>query len=440
MGRAARGSGDAERIGVNRATGEVGTVEAMSDEGRSPELPHAHTAAPAEELTAEEIRVLREVAAERSGVGLSGRLSQQFEQHERRASRSARICLALIPLLSFGTAPLWQAMLAGTPPQMFPLLLALELGVVAPLSLLIAWIQWRHVDSDWGELMLMGGFLFVVGCVEWIRYRGDAVGHVIEPLLSVVIPVAVITLARLRLRRCAVFVVGYLGIFLGVGLLMPGDATPLNGQEWLIEGLLLGVALLTAAGIRLASRRQWAAGRLLAMMAFRDPLTGLGNRRALEDRYDLASRAVSRGQQRGLFFALLDMDHFKDINDHYGHEYGDGVLAELGVVLGQFARRSLDTAARLGGDEFALLLYDCDVEHGRARLAELLQAIRDLQIEHRANHTAIVTGSAGGVAISPGRPMSEAYLAADRCLYRAKHAGRNGLVVEDLKQQPFDPG
>ena len=109
--------------------------------------------------------------------------------------------------------------------------------------------------------------------------------------------------------------------------------------------------------------------------------------------------------------------------------------AELGLVLAQYARRSMDMAARLGGDEFALLLYDCDLNDGRERLAELLDTIRNLGIEHRANHAAVVTVSAGGVAVGPNVPLSDAYHAADHCLYKAKHAGRDNLYVEDLAEK-----
>lgn len=417
--------------------GPAETAEVISEELLPPQesrvVPPIEEGAREQVLTSEEIQALRDIAADGGrGYRFSERLEQEFEAHERHSARTTRICLALIPVLSFGTAPLWQGAIASTPAALLPLLLMLELAIVVPLFIAVSWSQIRRVESPMAELLLMFGFLLVVAAVELVRYRGHALGHVVEPYLCVTIPVAVVTLARLPLLRCCGFLAGYVAVLFAAWLFMPGESPGRSAQEWILEVLLLGTALLTALGTRLSSRRQWAATRLLSMMAFRDPLTGLANRRALEDRYDIARRSISRGQQRGLFFALLDMDHFKKINDHYGHEYGDGVLAELGVVLSQYARRSLDMAARLGGDEFALLLYDCDLNDGRERLAELLQAIRGLGIEHSANHTAVVTVSAGGVAVGPGLPLSDAYHAADHCLYKAKHAGRDGLVVEDL--------
>ena len=415
-------------------TAEVASGEILlqQQEVRSSAPPSHEPSQVEQALSAEEIRALRDVASEtRRGVRMPQRLEQEFEVHERRSARITRICLSLIPVLSFGSAPFWQSAIAGTPPELVTLLLVIELAVVVPLFIGVTLSQSRRVDSSLAELLLMGGFLLVVASVELVRFRGHLLGHVVEPYLAVTIPVAVVTLARLPLTRCIAFVAGYVGVLASAELLLP-DSPGRGTQEVILELLLLGTALLTAFGTRLSSRRQWAAGKLLSMMAFRDPLTGLANRRALEDRYDLARRTVSRGQQRGMFFALLDMDHFKKVNDLYGHEYGDGVLAELGLVLAQYARRSMDMAARLGGDEFALLLYDTDLNSGRERLAELLGQIRNLGIEHRANHTAVVTVSAGGVAVGPGMTLSDAYHAADHCLYKAKHGGRDGLVVEDL--------
>ena len=432
---------DARRVHVNGAyTGPAETADIAS--GEMPPLQEARPAAPVEDpalpeqvLNPEEIRALRDVASEsRRSVRMALRLEEEFEAHERRSARITRICLGLIPVLSFGTAPLWQAAVASTPPELVVLLLWIELGVVVPLFIAVTLSQIRRVESSMAELLLMGGFLLVVASVELIRYRGHALGHVVEPYLLLTIPVAVVTLARLPLARCAAFVAGYIAILVGAWLL-PGEGPGRGTQEVILEVLLLGTALLTAWGTRRSSRRQWAAGKLLSMMAFRDPLTGLANRRALEDRYEIACRTVSRGQQRGMFFALLDMDHFKKVNDLYGHEYGDGVLAELGLVLAQYARRSMDMAARLGGDEFALLLYDCDLNDGRERLAELLDTIRNLGIEHRDNQAAVVTVSAGGVAVGPNVPLSDAYHAADHCLYKAKHAGRDNLYVEDLAEK-----
>ena len=386
-----------------------------------------------ETLTAEELQRLGDVAARRGRrYRFPPRLEQAFRRDERHASRIMRIGLSLIPVLSFGTAPLWQEMITGTPASIRDMLLLIELGVITPLFLVIAWMQWRNIESELGEWALMASFLVIIACLELIRYRGYAEGHQVEAYLSTTIPVAVICLGRLPISRCVAFLLAYVVVIALWAMIDPREIPSRGPQEWILEVLLLGTALLSAIGTRLASRRQWAAKRLLEMMAFRDPLTGLANRRALEERYELASQAVYRGHQRRLFFALLDMDHFKKVNDVYGHEYGDGVLAEFALAFADFARRPMDMAARLGGDEFALLLYDCDLARGQQRVEELLEAVRSLQIEHRDNRAAIVTCSAGGVSAAAGLTLAGAYRAADRCLYEAKRIGRDCAVVDSV--------
>ena len=387
-----------------------------------------------QELSADEIQALSQVSAARSrAYRFSSRLEREFQRHEREASRPTRIGLSLIPVVTFGTAPLWQSFIADSPDSMLSMLWLIEWGVMVPLFLAITWAQWRHVTSQLSELVLIVGFLLLVGAVEFIRYRGAALGHHVEPYLTVAIPVGVVTLAHLSILRSVGFIAAYGIVILARYVFDPSGVLERGPQEWVLETLLLGTALLSAIGSKIASRRQWATRRLLEMMVYRDPLTGLANRRALEERYEIARRAVYRGERRRLFFALIDMDWFKRVNDVYGHEYGDGVLAETGLVFAQFARRPLDLAVRLGGDEFALLLYDCDLARGRERVEELLQAIRDLQIDHRDNRGGVVTCSAGGIAVGPEQDLPDAYRAADVCLYRAKHAGRDCLVAEQLE-------
>jgi len=172
----------------------------------------------------------------------------------------------------------------------------------------------------------------------------------------------------------------------------------------------------------------------LRTMAFRDALTGLPNRRAFDDHYETAMRALQRQAQPGgsLVLALIDLDHFKRINDEYGHAYGDGVLSELGVALSQFARRPLDLAARIGGEEFALMLYDCSARDGLERAQALCTLVRDMGIENAGAPSGVVTCSIGLVTVSLGTPLSEAYRWADQGLYQAKRQGRDQVVPVDI--------
>jgi len=121
----------------------------------------------------------------------------------------------------------------------------------------------------------------------------------------------------------------------------------------------------------------------------------------------------------------LDLDHFKKLND----DYGDGALARVALTLSQFARRSLDMSARLGGEEFALLLYDCDAENARLRLAELVKAVADMKIENRDVERGVLTCSIGSTIVGPGESFGTAYRLADELLYQIKNAGRSNFAL-----------
>ncbi len=356
-------------------------------------------------------------------------LEEEFQAYVRSATRTARICLSLITFFLFAAAPAWVPLSLGEPAGMAVPMQWIELGVMAPLFALVALIQARYIASDWSEWLLIAAFLLEAVCIEVIVHLADRIDYPLEPSLNVVIPVSVIILARMRIRRCLLFVALYLAIVISAGQIWPHHLNLRSPTGWLMESLLLSIVLLGAAWSKLFFRRQWAANLLLELLAYRDSLTALPNRRALEDHYHVLSQALTRGQKKNLIFALIDLDHFKLINDSYGHEYGDGVLVEIAQTLSQFARRPLDIAARIGGEEFALILYDCDAASGRERLMQLLQSIRSLRIEHKAHQGGVVTCSIGAAALGPGHSLHDAYRAADECLYQAKRDGRDRLQL-----------
>lgn len=169
----------------------------------------------------------------------------------------------------------------------------------------------------------------------------------------------------------------------------------------------------------------------LASLAATDALTGLANRRAFDERLaDEWARARRDGTQLSLL--LIDVDHFKKFNDHYGHLAGDGCLRALGRILSATARRPADLAARYGGEEFAVLLPNTDPD-GCAEVGEgIRQALHDLAMLHAQNPPSrLVTASVGAATSVPSQSSDSSTLvaAADRALYAAKDSGRDRLVV-----------
>jgi diguanylate cyclase (GGDEF)-like protein len=169
----------------------------------------------------------------------------------------------------------------------------------------------------------------------------------------------------------------------------------------------------------------------LASLATTDALTGLANRRAFDERLaDEWARARRDGAQLSLL--LIDVDHFKKFNDHYGHLAGDGCLRALGRILSTIARRPADLAARYGGEEFAVLLPNTGPD-GCAEVGEgIRQALHDLVMLHAQNPPSrLVTVSVGAATSLPSQAADSSTLvaAADRALYAAKDSGRDRLVM-----------
>lgn len=169
----------------------------------------------------------------------------------------------------------------------------------------------------------------------------------------------------------------------------------------------------------------------LRMLAALDGLTGVPNRRVFDERLELEWRACRRSGAP-LSLLMIDVDHFKLYNDHYGHLEGDSCLKAVAAALASCVERSRDLVARYGGEEFVCLLPDTDLD-GARHLAEKIRAsVSGLAIPHSESKTAaIVTISLGLACVQDFTVVEPKALLkfADRQLYMAKQAGRNQLAA-----------
>ena len=174
----------------------------------------------------------------------------------------------------------------------------------------------------------------------------------------------------------------------------------------------------------------------LRMQSIRDPLTGLFNRRYMEESLARELRRAARSD-RPLGAIMLDLDHFKRFNDTFGHEAGDALLRELGHFLRTRTRRE-DIACRYGGEEFALILPEACIEATRQRAELLREEFKHLTVPLRGDSVEGLTLSLG-VAVFPahGSTVEDILRAADRALYRAKAEGRDRVVLGETIEQPF---
>lgn len=187
----------------------------------------------------------------------------------------------------------------------------------------------------------------------------------------------------------------------------------------------------------------FAALRSMRSLASRDPLTSTLNRLGLEDALERTWQ-MSRRYGFPMGVVVADLDHFKTLNDSYGHSLGDAVIREFAAVMHE-ASRSSDIIARYGGDEFVAILPQADEAAARIFSERLLQATRE-RVFSRQSHRLSITVSVGlSTTQSPMPPAtgSELLNQADRALYTAKREGRNRLCIwpesmETLPSRPVD--
>ncbi len=167
---------------------------------------------------------------------------------------------------------------------------------------------------------------------------------------------------------------------------------------------------------------------VLRQQSVRDPLTGLFNRRYMEETLD---RELSSAARRNdpVAVAMCDLDRFKDFNDIFGHDAGDLVLREVSAVLKANVRHG-DVVCRLGGEEFVIILPGASVEIARERLEAIRQQVQSLSITHRGRTLGKVTISAGLAGFRKDGSTAEDLLrVADKALYSAKNEGRNRVLL-----------
>lgn len=166
--------------------------------------------------------------------------------------------------------------------------------------------------------------------------------------------------------------------------------------------------------------------RELRRIATRDALTGLPNRTALAESFTRERLRAERGNHP-IALALIDFDHFKSVNDRFGHAVGDKVLRHGSTAIVNALRRT-DIVARWGGEELIALLPNTSLEHACHAIEDALVAVRVLEIAV-AETTVRVTFSAGVVEVGSSETLEALVERADAALYQAKHAGRDRVVT-----------
>jgi diguanylate cyclase (GGDEF)-like protein len=189
----------------------------------------------------------------------------------------------------------------------------------------------------------------------------------------------------------------------------------------------LGVAVAAQIALSLASLQL---REKLRSQSIRDPLTGLFNRRFMLESLD-REMIRARRKNRALSVLFIDIDHFKQFNDTFGHDAGDHVLQSFAELLNRFFRGD-DVACRWGGEEFAVILPEAHSDDATARANSLRAEVKQLGLQYRGTRLASITLSIG-VATFPenGSTSEDLIRIADQCLYKSKSAGRDCVTISN---------
>ncbi len=240
-------------------------------------------------------------------------------------------------------------------------------------------------------------------------------------------------LAHVRSRRDVVIAsLAITGVSVACAVVLTACAT--RSPEGAVDFSLLRIAAEIAAVIAFvisflmvdAIRRILKGKRSIERLAMTDDLTGLSNRRAL---LAAAEQVIAHIDSVALSPALLivDLDHFKRVNDVYGHRAGDQALQETAQALARSARGDVDLVGRLGGEEFVVLLAAADEETARRAAESARAAVAAMRVA-TPNGEIAVTASIGYTPLVAGDSVSAALQRADEALYAAKRAGRNQIA------------
>ncbi len=301
----------------------------------------------------------------------------------------------------------------------------LPFAALAPL----VWLINRRGQLFWARwalflLVMAGTFAVIAGG------QGTAVGAQVWFLLFAIMPAMFYAASQWR----STLLLGAVNLALYAWLETQGwpphpdlASLPPATLQMLHTSLLVSCVMVVMGVVALSEHTADANERRLLALAATDALTGLPNRRAFRDALATETRRAERSGAV-LSIAVIDLDHFKAVNDGIGHDGGDAVLRHVAGVLDE-SLRGHDLVARVGGEEFALLMPGTGLAQALQGLERLREAVQVRPFQYGGRRLDI-TLSAGVAQLAPGMAEDEALLAADRALYRAKREGRNRVVAQ----------
>jgi diguanylate cyclase (GGDEF)-like protein len=319
------------------------------------------------------------------------------------------------------------------PPEVWHWTVALRACVIVPAIALMLAVSYAPVAGRWIERAGAAAVVVVMGgtgaSVLISAHMGSPLPY--EALLVVMVFVTFLTGLRFYHATLTTFGVAAAYLAARVALELPAAETVKQGLYLYVIAL---IGWLGAYMLEWTRRANFLTSAIMRFRALHDPLTYLYNRRAALDHLQRSWRLAAR-ERRPLAALLIDVDHFKRFNDHYGHLHGDGCLSEVALALHHRLRRPMDLVARYGGEEFLAVLYGVAGDNVQLVGEAVRARIEELGIPHVQNPGGVVTVSVGASWAEPADPLATPELlleTADQALYRAKKAGRNRCEAQPV--------
>ncbi len=300
--------------------------------------------------------------------------------------------------------------------------------------LLVALYTWIRKNIDRSLIFLCTGLNFFIFPLDFIGSGGLDSGMPIY-FVAGIFSINLLEKARPRFILTAFATLNYSAVIF-YSYLYPEKIVPMPSAfashiDAVIALIIVSFMLSTSIHVvlfayRCEKKKASRLNRQLESFAIKDPLTRLYNRRYLAEQLLIHSE-IARKKNTPFSVVMLDIDHFKSINDTYGHIAGDCVLQNVAGILRQGIRKQ-DIAGRYGGEEFLLLLFDTTLEEA-ALLAEKIRIHIDNSLFTRENIHLTISG--GVAAFSEEMEPLDLIAAADKNLYHAKENGRNKIVLKD---------
>jgi len=324
---------------------------------------------------------------------------------------------------------------------------AIRFLLVVPLLLACTFFVYRIPYGAWREAALSATLLVCGLSLPWMTGLSSHPNatHYQTGITLIVLFGNIVLAQRFRsaLLTSAVMTIGYAFALERVAAMAP----EVRFNNWLFCFAAVCISLIANFRMDQDQRRAYLARmreqerndelshavELLGRLSAEDALTGLANRREFEHRLAI-EWGRARREGHSLAVVMIDVDCFKNYNDHYGHPAGDACLQQIAAQLRAVPQRSADLVARFGGEEFIALLPGISDQDAAVVAERMRQAILDLQIPHAASRVAPgVTASFGVAAVEPmdGAQPQALIAAADAALYRAKQDGRNRVAVHE---------